>query len=250
MSVLIAHRGASVRFAENSLQAIAHARDLGADFIEIDVRLSLDGVVMVHHDADLQRSAADPRRICDATADDLRTVSLRFEGQPPFRMPTLREARDAAHPVPLCVEIKSDDDPRVDALTDQVVGEVNEDERVVVISFDDRATTRARARLPAERVGMIRNRDVSADAWKDGLHADVGLVVLSRKITSAAAIAALNASSRSVWVYALDDPQSVRTHLDWGADGIISNRPEVAGPVVEAWARLDSGGTSPRRTDS
>ena len=51
--LVIAHRGASTEFPENSLDAFSGAFDQGADWIELDVRRSKDGVLVVHHDAHL-----------------------------------------------------------------------------------------------------------------------------------------------------------------------------------------------------
>ncbi|MFP3442749.1 glycerophosphodiester phosphodiesterase family protein, partial [Pantoea sp. SIMBA_133] len=59
---VIAHRGSSEVAPENSLSAIRQALEDGADQIEIDVRLSADGSVVLSHDATLQRLAGDPRR--------------------------------------------------------------------------------------------------------------------------------------------------------------------------------------------
>ena len=64
----IGHRGARLEgVAENSLDAFAHAIKAGADMVELDVWLSKDGVVVVHHDATLQR-------MCDEDVDQLKTM--------------------------------------------------------------------------------------------------------------------------------------------------------------------------------
>src|SRR5579862_7815521 len=51
--LVLAHRGASAVAAENTVAAFAKARELGADGVELDVRRSADGVLVVHHDAAL-----------------------------------------------------------------------------------------------------------------------------------------------------------------------------------------------------
>ena len=70
--LVLAHRGRAVRRRENTVEAFALARELGADGVELDVRRSADGVLIVHHDAEspavgAARGAAvrrDPRRDC------------------------------------------------------------------------------------------------------------------------------------------------------------------------------------------
>jgi glycerophosphoryl diester phosphodiesterase len=51
MTVVIGHRGASADFPENTLDAFAGAAAQGADWVELDVRATSDGVLVVHHDA-------------------------------------------------------------------------------------------------------------------------------------------------------------------------------------------------------
>lgn len=75
----IAHRGARAYAPENTLAAFGKAKDLGCDMFELDVRLSKDGVAVVHHDADLKRctdaTTKFPRRrsykLCDFSYPDL-----------------------------------------------------------------------------------------------------------------------------------------------------------------------------------
>ncbi len=66
------HRGASAVAAENGAEAIAAAIAAGADFVEIDVRLTADGVPVAMHDADLARMAGDPRRVADLLLSEAR----------------------------------------------------------------------------------------------------------------------------------------------------------------------------------
>ncbi len=62
MPAVIAHRGASKAFAENTVAAFRGALAMGADMVELDVRRTADGRLAVHHDARLP----DGRAICDA----------------------------------------------------------------------------------------------------------------------------------------------------------------------------------------
>ncbi|HUS66181.1 MAG TPA: glycerophosphodiester phosphodiesterase [Kofleriaceae bacterium] len=68
---LAAHRGATSAAPENTLAAIARAFESGADGVEVDVRLSRDGVPVLIHDADLRRTHGAALRVADATAAEL-----------------------------------------------------------------------------------------------------------------------------------------------------------------------------------
>src|SRR3954465_3236369 len=89
---IFAHRGASARYTENTVMAFQGARDLGADWVELDVRRTADGALAVHHDAHL----ADGRAIVELAAAAL-----------PPHVPLLAEALAACAPMGVNVEIKN-----------------------------------------------------------------------------------------------------------------------------------------------
>ena len=94
MALVIAHRGFSSRYPENSLLAFEKALELGADGAEFDVQLTKDGVPVVTHDENLLRVSATDALVKDLTLAELRTldVSYKFRGQcAPQRVPTLEE---------------------------------------------------------------------------------------------------------------------------------------------------------------
>ena len=91
---ITAHRGGAGVAPENTLAAIRQAIAAGADWIEIDVQESQDGVVVVVHDSDLARVGNNPVKIWAATADELRSVYIGSHFDPAFsdeRVPTLEE---------------------------------------------------------------------------------------------------------------------------------------------------------------
>ena len=114
---VVAHRGDSAHAPENTMLAFERAVRLGADALEFDVRLSADGVAVVHHDPTLDRTTdgggpvgALPLaglRAVDAgarfTADGGRTYPFRGGG---VRVPTLDEVLGAWPRVPVLIEIK------------------------------------------------------------------------------------------------------------------------------------------------
>src|SRR3954469_9348848 len=89
---IFAHRGASVAFVENTVDAFRGARALGATWVELDVRRTADGGLAVHHDAHL----VDGRAIVDLPAEQL-----------PSHVPSLAEALEACAPLGVNVEIKN-----------------------------------------------------------------------------------------------------------------------------------------------
>ena len=103
-----AHRGLhnkAKHIPENSLTAFEEAVQAGFG-IELDVRVTRDNVLVVHHDESLERSCGDPRRVCDVPLEDLQRLSL--FGTDEF-IPTFDEVLQLVNGrVPLIVELKTD----------------------------------------------------------------------------------------------------------------------------------------------
>lgn len=94
MVQVIAHRGFSSRYPENTMLAFERALNLGADGAEFDVQLTKDGIPVVFHDESLQRITGDPRLIKDLTLEELKQfdLSYKFTGVYPVQhIPTLEE---------------------------------------------------------------------------------------------------------------------------------------------------------------
>ncbi len=124
--LIIAHRGSSHRAPENTLAAFSAAIDDGADGIELDVRLTVDGNVVVFHDSRLERTTDGKGRIERCTSDQLKSMSAGAWFHPLFRaekIPTLDAVLDLIDKrVGVNIELKSDVRSRSSfALVDEVL---------------------------------------------------------------------------------------------------------------------------------
>ena len=108
--VVVAHRGCERLAPENTLSAFRKAIEVGADFAELDVQETADGVVVVLHDRDLMRVAGDRRRIAEITFAEARKLDLGRRFSPEFadeRIPTLSEVIELARgKIKLQIELK------------------------------------------------------------------------------------------------------------------------------------------------
>lgn len=223
----MAHRGASSREPENTLVAFLRARELGADAVELDVRRTADGHLVVLHNPTLP----DGRVLCETPRVDL-----------PAEIPGLDEALDACAGMWVNVEIKNDpDEPDFDP-TDGIAAEVaaalsrrGEDARWLVSSFR-RETVDALHRAAPEiatawltvhvddGVAEAVARDLVA-AGHSALHPWVGL--LTRPVVDA-----MHAAGLAVNTWTCDDEARMRELIEWGVDGICTNVPDVAVGVL------------------
>ena len=113
--LVIGHRGAAAVRPENTLPSFAHAMALGVDAIEFDVRVSGDGVAVVHHDPTTRRTCGDDLVIERASIGALRRLdpSATFAGayRPSHRspIPLLDEVLELTRSMPLIIECKTVD---------------------------------------------------------------------------------------------------------------------------------------------
>src|SRR4051812_14847736 len=112
---VFAHRGGCSLGPENTIAAFDIGTAAGADGLELDVHLSADGVVVVHHDATLDRTTDASGPVLGRTAAELARVDAGYRftrnGQFPFRgqgigVPTLGEVLRRYRGVPTIIEIK------------------------------------------------------------------------------------------------------------------------------------------------
>lgn len=226
---IIAHRGAPRLRHENTEAAVRAALAFAPDYVEIDVHLSRDGAVIVHHDADLKRSCGIDAVVEDETREFLRAQRLLFGSARSEPLAVLEDIARAARGVPLAIELKGSCRGHDEALTDAVLARralLHRDS--VLISFEAGIVARACAALPATHVGLIRNRDYGDDGWRDALRSTAGIAVLSKTIATESRVAALRDAGKQVWIYALDDDAEIAAGIACGASGIITNEPDRA----------------------
>jgi glycerophosphoryl diester phosphodiesterase len=230
--LIIAHRGDSKVAPENTLPAFASALKASADLVELDYYHSADGVPVVFHDADLDRTT-NATQLWSGTKIKLTSKSLAMLKQldagrwfgPQFagtRIPTLFEALDTIQAGAITlIERKAGDPSTCIALLKQK--ELLD--RVVVQAFDwdylagcnrlaPRLTMAAlgEKKLDSSRLDQIASTGASIVAWED-------------KNTTAETIAAIHARGWKAWVWTVDDPARVGELVAAKIDGIITNRP-------------------------
>ena len=141
--LVIGHRGNPIAFAENTLESYQSALDAGADALEMDVRLSRDGVAMLVHDETLDRTTNATGRVDALTSEELDALDAsaraptRGKGQ--LRIPTLEQVLDRFRDASLVIEVK---ELKAADVTERLVRKFNAQGRVVVGSAETAVTER------------------------------------------------------------------------------------------------------------
>jgi glycerophosphoryl diester phosphodiesterase len=254
--LVFAHRGGSALRPENTLAAFDNGLALGADGLELDVHLSRDGEVVVHHDAVLDRTTSERGRVAERTAAELARIDAGYSFRPldaaagqefPYRgcgiaIPTLACVLDRYPAVPIIIELKTAAEALV-RRTVEVVRKSGAAERVSLGSFSTRAMRLARRLAPQIRTGAAREETRWAlyRSWVScpfgrPAYAELQVPEFSgrTRVVSRRFVALAHRAGVAVYVWTVDDEADMIRLLDWGVDGLISDRPDIAVAVVRA----------------
>ena len=250
--LVFAHRGGSRLRPENTIAAFDNGLACGADGLEFDVRLSSDGVVMVHHDETVDRTTNGSGPLSAQTADALAQLDAGWhftdiDGQAwrgrGCTIPRLHDVLARYQDIPIIMELKGRD-PEVArqavALT-RAAGAIG---RVCFAGFEDAVVRTARAEgadivssAAREEIRWFLYRSWAACAPRRTVFQAFQvpemagrLRVVSRRLVRAATRAGV-----PVAVWTVDDPAAMTRLLDWGVRGLISDRPDLAARAVRQW---------------
>ncbi|MEO6125822.1 MAG: glycerophosphodiester phosphodiesterase [Ilumatobacteraceae bacterium] len=226
-----AHRGGASEAPENTMPAFQYAIDLGYRYIETDVQVTSDGVLVAFHDFNLQRTCGIDRRIAEMTWDQLQQA--RVDGVAPI--PTLEEMLGAWPEARVNIDCKSD--AAVPALV-AALRRTKALDRVCVGAFSDRRVRRLRSILGAElctalgpgAVSQLRyGRSFRAPGQAAQVPVRQGpLLVINQKFVDHA-----HQLGIAVHAWIIDDEVEIERLLDLGVDGIMTDRPAVLHEVME-----------------
>jgi glycerophosphoryl diester phosphodiesterase len=253
--MVYAHRGGSLLRPENTLASFDHGLEVGADGFELDVHLSKDGVVVVHHDRTLERTTNGRGALSACTADELArldagywftsrsdgAVDYPYRGRG-FGVPRFRDVLARYPSTPLIVELKVND-PELARRTIDDVRELGAIARVVLGSFGWRVLQAARQYEPRMATGASREETRWA-LYRSWIHWPLGRTAYrefqvpersgSTTIVSPGFVAHAARAGLPVKVWTVNEVDDMRRLLAWGVRGIISDRPDLAVAVVRA----------------
>jgi len=232
---IIAHRGDSARRPENTPAAFALALAAGAELVELDVRLSRDGHVVVIHDPTVDRTTDGTGEVATLTLAEIRGLSAgvvfdeRYRDE---RVPTLEEAlallKGRAR---VLIEIKTDASVQdgsvlVDA-TAGIVEVANLTDGVAFISFDPAALEHCRQRLAAVPRGLLVYRAVAEEAIRLAAELDCELVLPEKSLADASWVEAAGSRGLQVATWVVDTIEDYEVACRLGLAGVGTNRPSL-----------------------
>lgn len=242
----VAHRGSRILWPENTMVAFDGAVGLGFEWLETDLHVTADGVLVCVHDPTLDRTTDSTGLVSEFTARELAQLDAGYhhapdEGYPhrggEVRIPTLEEVVASYPDVRLIVDLKRDG--MVDSLW-KLIERHGLHERIVVGSFSDRRLAAFR-RLSGGSVAMSTGpgRSVAAFAGAlvgraprlaDAVQFPVSVGPL-RPLT-ARTIASFHRGGYQAHVWTVNDAATMQRFYDLGVDAVITDRPDILRDVL------------------
>lgn len=235
---IVAHRGSAIDAPENSLAAFRRAIEVGADWIELDVQRSADGVIVVAHDRDLMRISGDMREVREMTGAELARIDVgsgtgkgnEFASE---RLPRLDDVLGLPlGRTGLMIELKYNrpDEELAAAVASRLKTEHG---RVAVLSLNLEALAQIRRHNPGLQTGLL----VSASAG-NLLRVDADFLAVSQNIATPWFIDRARGAGKPVYVWTVNSEQEMLRLMSLGVSGIITDDPALGVRVRDRFREM------------
>lgn len=245
--LVIAHQGGDGLWPGNTLYAFEQAAALGVDVLEMDLHITLDGVLVLNHDETVDRTTDGTGNIeemtlaeikaldagHDWTDDDGATFPYRGKG---ITIPTLEEVFQAFPGYRMTIEIKKTEGSMAMPFCEMIRSYGMQD-KILVASFHDERMQEFRQVCPEVATSSARQETTAfvllSKAFLGRFYSppfytlqvpqeSSGITVMTAQFVRAA-----HARNLHVEPWTIDDPEQMKLYIDWGVDGLITDRPDL-----------------------
>ena len=231
----IAHRGHSIAYPENTLEAYRKAIDLGVEMIECDVNITRDGMLVMMHDSTLNRTSNGTGRVSAATWEEIQRLDVGEKFKPEFaglRVPSTAETLLLFKEAGLlsCFEVKGADGDESDrialALADLFVKH-DMVEKAFMSSYHHEALLLAQSKHPELLLAPERLPDDApgnpADTVRQAKLFGAPVIQHQYTVLNADVVKALHDNEIAVWSWSTTDEASMLLSIELGADALMGD---------------------------
>jgi glycerophosphoryl diester phosphodiesterase len=223
------HRGIPAYAPENTMAGFRQALEVGVDGLEIDVHLTKDGVVVVCHDASVDRTTDGTGLIRDYTYEELRKLdagswmSEKYRGE---RIPRLDEVLELLQGTQVWLNIELKYGVGLEEKVNDLVRSYKMEKRVIISSFDHYRLVRMSEIAPDLPTGILYQGALYRP-WEYAKM--VGAAALHPYFHTLTPDVAAGAKQAGIMINAwtVNEPEDIRYMLELGVDGIITNRADL-----------------------
>ena len=250
-----AHRGASLKAPENTLEAFRFAAKDGTGGLELDAHMTSDGHIIVIHDETVDRTTDGTGPVRDMTQGEIQNFDAGYHFTPdhgdtyPYRgkgvrVPELGEVLREFPDLKVNIDVK-EDQPGVEAVLLKTITDADAQDRTLVVSelpavldrFRELAgggkvsTGASRQEIEKFYLASIMHLEGSLNPSYEALQVPVKYA--GREVVTPRFLEAAHTRGVRVDVWTIDDPEEMRRLLDLGVDTIMTNRPEILAEVLK-----------------
>jgi len=219
--LVVAHRGASAYKPENTFLSFTLAVELGADMVEVDVRQSKDGHLIVFHDETVERTTNGKGFVKNLTLKELKSLDAGLGS----KIPTLSEAASLLRgKAGMVVEVKA---LGIERRVVETLDEAGIVEDVIVTSFFHPVLKKIKSLCPKVRTGVIiSSRPVHPS--KIAFDAEADAIFPRYKYVDEDFVLEAHKDGLLVFPWTVDSADQVESLAKMGVDGVVTNKPDVA----------------------
>ena len=251
--LVIAHQGGDGVWPGETMLAFRNAVELGVDVLEMDIHITQDGVLILMHDETVDRTTDGTGEIESMTLDELKKLDAGYDWSAddgvtfPFRgqglqVATLEEVFAAFPDMRMTIEIKKTNASMAKPFCD-LIREYDMQDKVLVASFHDERLKEFRAECPEvatssakdeTTVFVLMTKGFIGSFYSPKFHSlqvpeeSGGITVMTESFVRAA-----HARNLAVEPWTINDAETMRKFIEWGVDGIITDRPDIMMEVLD-----------------
>lgn len=229
---IIAHRGDSLHHTENTLAAFEGANVLGADAIELDVRQSKDGVLVVSHDSSFKRLGGDSRKIKEMTSKEIEEIRLGKE-----KVATLRETLALAKKkrLFLILEIKpkGNNEGLVRSLV-KMIRDYDFEDECMVTSFNTKELEMVKKldkKIETLALFTFAYGDVASIPYVDAFSVEESTITPEL-------VHSIHEEGKKIFAWTPSTQPNIERMVRLGVDGLITDQIELAQKIRREWSAL------------
>ena len=258
--LVIAHQGGDGLWPGNTMYAFDQAVETGADVLEMDAHITKDGHIVLMHDEEIDRTTEGTGLIEEMTLQELKQLDAAYRWSPddgntfPFRdqgirVPILDELFEKYPQMRYVIEIKLTQN-RIDKPLCDLIRRHSMQDKVVIASFHDQAMQNFRETCPEVATSASRGEVTKfvllGKIFLSGLlmpqyesiqppydpEESMNIPIMTQRFIQGA-----HAKNIAVEPWTVDDPALMKQYIEWGVDGIITDRPDLMVEVLNEMGR-------------
>jgi glycerophosphoryl diester phosphodiesterase len=215
----VGHRGARAYEPENTLRSFKKALELGVNAVELDVRVTKDGEVVVIHDAEVERTTNGKGLVNELTLKEIKQLNTEKDE----KIPTLEEALDFLDKkLKVLIELK---ETGLEAKVLNTVQKKGLEKNVIIVSFLEETLRKVRELNEKVETGLINVKN--KNQVKSATELKANYLLPFYRFTHTADVQKAHQNGLKVIVWTINKPEEVADYTKKGVDGITSDTPDI-----------------------